>query len=379
MAIDLGKYVPRFRRFEHHTLKEVLLLWVLPNDWDELVHLSEVDHEPFDLSETDLYDPARNQPHQRGAILGFIVANGTLWPGIGAVRTRDGKLVKESFFDETSRALALKRGYVNGFPIKRAEVPAATLGHFYRNYYHRWADSIPRIYALHHPRLRALPRIELYIDGRFAPTEREVVRALVPDNVVVRIVNSATRICAPQCIHLPYLSSDRVEHSKWFTASAGFLPQECLNWLRESVYAHFDLTPVQPFRKLYVTRRYAKVRRLINEAEVSQHLESKGFETVALEKRPFREQVKLFAEAEMVVAQHGAGLINLLFAQDVRVLEVCSDRDRQIFFRLLSKAREFPHHQIHRDGTNKNADVTLPVKLLDESLSRLCEAGQPTA
>jgi hypothetical protein len=299
------------------------------------------------------------------------VRDGVLWPGVGAIRTDSGRLIAESFFDETSRRLALERGHVGTFPSVQAEGAAATLGHLYRNYYHRWADSIPRIYSLHHPVLRKREDITLYVDDRFSDEEMSVIRHLVPDNVATTCVNAATRVRAEWCIHLPFLSTDRVDYSKWFTASAGFLPTECLDWLREQVYSLFSIDPDEPYRKLYVTRRNATVRRLLNEEEVATYLRDRGFEVLALETLPLREQVRRFAEAELIVAQHGAGLVNLLFAQAPRVLEVCSDADRQIFFRLISEARDFPHLQLHRDGTDKNADVHLPTKELEEGLTKL--------
>jgi capsular polysaccharide biosynthesis protein len=120
-----------------------------------------------------------------------------------------------------------------------------------------------------------------------------------------------------------------------------------------------------------VTRRNAKVRRFLNEEEVAAHLRGRGFEVVALETLSLREQIRRFAEAEIVVAQHGAGLVNLLFARAPRVLEVCSDADRQIFFRLISEARGFPHLQVHRNGDDKNDDVVLPLSELEEGLEAL--------
>lgn len=369
--IDWARYIRQYRRFEHHSLKEVLMRWGMPKDWGRLASIQTVQHEPFDLQEGGLYDPANNSSHQRGSIRGFIVRDGVLWPGVGAVRTKHGTLIAESFFDETSRRLALKRGYTGRFPTVRAEGPAATLGHLYRNYYHRWADSIPRVYALHHPTLQQLETLTLYVDDRFSDDEMRVIRHLVPDNVSVTIVDSATRVRADSCVHLPFLSTDRVGHSKWFSASAGFLPTECLDWLREEIYSLFELDPEEPFRKLYVTRRNAKVRRFLNEEEVAAHLRGRGFEVVALETLSLREQIRRFAEAEIVVAQHGAGLVNLLFARAPRVLEVCSDADRQIFFRLISEARGFPHLQVHRNGDDKNDDVVLPLSELEEGLEAL--------
>lgn len=369
-------YLPGLRRFKHHSAVEVLLRWGLPDDWDDLICLADTEHEVFDLADSSLYAPGRNRPHQQGSLRGFIIDDGILWPAMGAIRTSTGGLVAESFFDQNRRDLALEWGYAKRFLSIEDRGAVATLGSLYRNYYHRFADSIPRIYSLYHPVLQRYDRIGLYVDVRFSEDEMKVIRHLIPKNVELEVVSAATRIRAAQCIHLPYLSSDRTGYSKFFDASAGFLPTECLEWLREETYSLFGLDPEEPFRRLYVTRRNAKVRRLLNEKEVASFLTGRGFEVVALEDRPLCEQVRLFAEASIVVAQHGAGLVNLLFAQAPRVLEVCSDQDRQIFFRLISEARGFPHVQIHRDGADKNADVRLPIAELKNGLARLERESQ---
>ena len=47
-------------------------------------------------------------------------------------------------------------------------------------------------------------------------------------------------------------------------------------------------------------------------------------ENVMLEKLNFGEQVQLFGSAEVVIGQHGAGLVNTLFAtRGSFVLELC--------------------------------------------------------
>jgi capsular polysaccharide biosynthesis protein len=133
----------------------------------------------------------------------------------------------------------------------------------------------------------------------------------------------------------------------------------------------FDVDPDPSHRKLYVTRRNAKVRRLTNEDEVADYLSERGFDVVALETLPQREQIKRFAEAQFVVAQHGAGLTNLLYARDASVLEIMSDEDKLIFYRLISESLGHPHRQLHMDGNNKNDDVYLPIGRLAEALDEL--------
>ncbi|NYG59773.1 capsular polysaccharide biosynthesis protein [Nocardioides daedukensis] len=106
------------------------------------------------------------------------------------------------------------------------------------------------------------------------------------------------------------------------TNKACLAPRWTTEWLRR------NLPPVsaasgRPTR-LYVTRGSAKnSRRVVNEAEVLAVLRPLGFEVVDPGALSVQQQIDTFAAASVVVAPHGAGLTNLVFAPpDVRVLEL---------------------------------------------------------
>ena len=66
-------------------------------------------------------------------------------------------------------------------------------------------------------------------------------------------------------------------------------------------------------RKILISRKDAKIRRLLEEDQVMRRLDKAGFESVVLTGMPFDEQVELFASASTVVSMHGAGLSNVAF------------------------------------------------------------------
>jgi capsular polysaccharide biosynthesis protein len=79
-------------------------------------------------------------------------------------------------------------------------------------------------------------------------------------------------------------------------------------------------------RRIFISRRDATRRRLINEDRCWSLLESHGFERVFMEDHPFAEQVALMQEAAAVVALHGAGLANILFAPEgTHVVEIADE------------------------------------------------------
>jgi capsular polysaccharide biosynthesis protein len=79
-------------------------------------------------------------------------------------------------------------------------------------------------------------------------------------------------------------------------------------------------------RRIYVDRRIDANRQLLNEAAVIAALAPLGFVPVRLEKLSLAEQIGLFGHAEAIVAPHGAGLVNLVYARPgCRLVELHMD------------------------------------------------------
>ena len=78
-----------------------------------------------------------------------------------------------------------------------------------------------------------------------------------------------------------------------------------------------------PLSRIYVSRKLAVRRHLSNENEFLPLLQKHRFRIVYLEQMTIMQQVELFRKASHVIAAHGAGLTNVLFApSDVRILEI---------------------------------------------------------
>jgi capsular polysaccharide biosynthesis protein len=60
---------------------------------------------------------------------------------------------------------------------------------------------------------------------------------------------------------------------------------------------------------------------VLNEDEVIDVLGEWGFKKYRAEELSFEEQVSLFAKADAVAGAHGAGLMNILFSQNISVVE----------------------------------------------------------
>lgn len=95
------------------------------------------------------------------------------------------------------------------------------------------------------------------------------------------------------------------------------------DWLRRRLAHAMD--PGPPCELLFVSRRDARVRRLLNEDALEAALAPLGFVTVVPGAMTVREQVRRFSRARVIVGAHGAAFGNLMFAPaGAKVLEINS-------------------------------------------------------
>jgi hypothetical protein len=83
------------------------------------------------------------------------------------------------------------------------------------------------------------------------------------------------------------------------------------DWTKE--ITPFNSINLRTKHKIFISRKYANKRKIINENHIIEFMKSRGFKIIYAEKLSFFEQVLLFSDAEIIVGLHGAGLVNMLF------------------------------------------------------------------
>jgi len=93
-----------------------------------------------------------------------------------------------------------------------------------------------------------------------------------------------------------------------------------LSYLRSKL---IDTDETSKGNRVYISRNKSFSRKIENEKEVFGILKDKGFILVSCEDMTFRDQVKLFSNADFVVGPHGAGMTNALFVRkNAKILEI---------------------------------------------------------
>jgi hypothetical protein len=197
------------------------------------------------------------------------------------------------------------------------------------NYYRWLLETLPR--------LRQIRQSGAVYQGIYAsqkrPFQRETLRLLG---------------CDPACIlpseTNPFLRAREILVPRFVDEAEPWI----VPWLRDQF---LPLVPPADLasspRRLYITRRCASGRRLLNEAELLAQLAPRGFTAIALEDRPWLEQVALFRQAEIIIGPHGAGLANLVFCSPgALVLELIAETYPFTFFPEICRQVDAAHHPL---------------------------------
>ena len=115
-----------------------------------------------------------------------------------------------------------------------------------------------------------------------------------------------------------------------------------------------SLVPVVPSpsktKRIYISRKDGARRKTGRRDELETLLERHRFETVTLSDYNVPEQAALFREAEVILAPHGAGLANLVFAgKQAKVIELLPRNHLQGTFYTISQVLGIEHHLLLSD------------------------------
>lgn len=114
---------------------------------------------------------------------------------------------------------------------------------------------------------------------------------------------------------------------------------EIVRHLAEQLKKQVEVSVLSPSRLIYVSRRNAARRRVVNEEEIIGLLQQRGFEIVETDDMSYEEQIHLFNSAKWLVSIHGAALSNMMFMnKGCHVLELrnAGDRHNNCYFSLAS-------------------------------------------
>jgi capsular polysaccharide biosynthesis protein len=166
-------------------------------------------------------------------------------------------------------------------------------------YYHWMIEVLPRLSLIE--KFDELASVPLIVPHRLNTFQRDSLRmAGVRDDRLVHLDNDDWQV-------------DRLIFPEMLAPSGSPSPH-AVAWLRKVFLDEAPVTSRAKASRIYLTRRDAPKRKILNEDEIIAFLEQKGFETACLSELSLSEQIALFQGASVVVAPHGAGQTNMVFA-----------------------------------------------------------------
>lgn len=235
-------------------------------------------------------------------------------PDRGWVLTKDRHFVQESVFKpEVYKTKGIKDIVI--WP--KVEQLAGKIVLAYKqwslnNYYHWMLEFLPKISAVIDPPDAMF--FELFKDSRI----------LLPGSLSPWMIQSLDLLGVRNDQLLLTKAGQVQAEQLQFIPTFGKLynpPRWALDWLRSRFSSNMDSTQHQK-KRIFVSRRKAKARKVSNEDQVMQLLSRYGFEAYVLEDMNLKEQISLFSQAEVVVGPHGAGFTNMVFATSATLIEI---------------------------------------------------------
>jgi capsular polysaccharide biosynthesis protein len=236
------------------------------------------------------------------------------------------------------------------------------------NYYHWLIDLLPRVGLLKSAEERLGSFDRFLVNGSRAHYEEASLLASGIEREKIQYVNAHDRFLIKDAV-IPSMDHFARVIAPWKI--------EMLRALRDSLPRRRAAT-----HRLYISRQSAAVRRVLNQSEFEKLLIRSGFAIVELELTSWDDQVSMFANAEVVLAPHGAALANIVFCRPGILVGEIGTRSgyRDFYLQLAASARlnyrfieAQPRVQSRETSIRapENEDMIVDVAFLQEFLNAL--------
>ena len=264
--------------------------------------------------------------------------------------TRHKRLAWIDSFKAAIRLLVSRR--------EKLDVGILGLQEWANNYFHWMTETLPRIVAMKNLH----PSIPVVIPSNYLAYPF-IVESLEFFKIDVKIIDLR------QSLKIDRLFAMSIPH-------VGRFNEGLMHFFRDKMLSGTS-SSAHPFRCIYITRGKARRRRISNEDAVFDSLEQIGFEKLELEDLKLIDQVKVFQEARIVVASHGAGLTNIMFMQKGQiVIELKSENNRYWCYFSMARVFGLKYYYSLNQGSSWNhrdADITVDVPRLQILVNQAME------
>ena len=249
--------------------------------------------------------------------------------------------------------------------IRAPVCPLLDINQWHHSYFHWFFDCLPRVLAAADYESITGIKVMLIVPFDLQEWQKRSLESLGYDQTRWISINQADVASSILCDVLIAAPSARVQGLKG-------APYDCMSPPIVNRLAH-QLVANQSYSddnldsryKLFISRKDAYSRRVVNQQEVMDLLGDYGFITVSLDGMTLCDQISLFRKASHVVAVHGGGLTNLIFSTGAIVVELFSERHgiRPDYFQL-SLIRSLKYRYCVFPSVNSENDIVVDIAVL---------------
>ena len=302
---------------------------------------------------------------KNGRIFNDFVENVAIISGNKLINKVSYQQVNGEFKDASHNSVLYK-----GTPYLKKNINGRVLsltqgasGH--KNYFHWLYDILPKINIC--SKNYDLKKMDYFYISKLEKYQKSTLEILGYDNLKIIDSNKNRHIQADEII-----CSEHPWYKKgYILKEAKKLPEWIVKWINSSFINHKKQFNCN--EKIFIDRSDSAFShcQFINNKEIINFLENKGFTSYKLRHLSFQEQVYLFNNAKIIIGAHGAGFANLAFCKkDTKIIEI-KPKSHSNFFQHISRVKELNFNLIETEyfkDEKKRGDIFFNPKEFEKFL-----------
>jgi hypothetical protein len=289
--------------------------------------------------------------------------------GFEEVYTKDNKVLLEITSQKNNPSLNSNIKKLKNVVSINGSVANLSLSGLENNYYHFLVEFSARLFML--KKLNIKP--DYYIYPMNTTFQKDFLIHFGIDNDKVINLNEGTTIQAEILIAPALINNwEPIEFRNVIHYQKQYLPY----WISD-IYNDLIL-PRKGNKYIYISRKFSKYRKVINEEIFIDFLKSKNFEIYYLENYTVNQQIEIFNQCSALIAPHGAGLINMCYcAPGIRILELFPKyyHDHGLILQALMLKHKYNYligDTLNTDGIPpQQEDIIIDIKLFTQAVELL--------
>lgn len=264
--------------------------------------------------------------HQPWPVFTMLMGDTRLVGSSLAPMSADKLLLNEALYDHRHRTEDPAYNYILlGNPLFLKGNWTSITSRWSGGYFHWLMDDLPRLAPLN----SFPPDTGIIIRGPIPSYKREALHLLGYESKVRECENKDLRV--------------EKYHFSSPVGMTGCINPYAVKWLQKNFLHHAE--GGRGFPKKILVLRHGKTRGILNIMQIKEKLEAMGWVSLDLEGVPFKRQIALFANADSIVAEHGAALTNLVWCRPgTKVMELCPESFLNGCYEGISLCVGLDHH-----------------------------------